>query len=752
MASSSRSQKVIHSELVANFDNEETNPCFAESQISKKCLSDNNYDYDKCEREFENFKACKKFWHSVVQDRRKKGLKPDLPPLSERRALKEEYLLKLQKQVERFVSTSLSSFFNKLNVHPSESYKPAIGLFGYEELESPSGFYILRENAIISSMGLVNKALSPQRDQKMVQIFDQLSNCLCKVADMAEFVRVGHPNPKYRIAAEECSIAISAEVEKLNTNRQLYDSLVNVVKNKDKFPTDPIDDHVAKLFLFDFEQSGIHLDSKTRETVVGLNESILYMSSYFMNNSHSPRVVPRSSLPEEIRHFFHVEGDNVVVNNLYSNSENEIVREAAYRIYLHPDDHQNKLLTDLLFARKYLANLCGFKSYAERAIRGGIADTPENVGDFLETLAGQLRPLAEKDFDRILDLKKKLKPFAKCVQSWDIPFYIALIKETQFSKYLSSCSPYFSLGACMDGLNMIFNKLFGVELVVCNDSSSSEVWFSNVIKIAVYAEETKTLLGYIYCDFFERQSKPHQDCHFTIQATKTHPTLLSPHMVDNLFHEMGHAMHSMLARTPYQHITGTRCSTDLAEVPSILMEYFASDPRVMRNIARHYRTGEQIPEILLQSWIESKKICVASETSLQVFYSILDQVYHSENPLMDKKNTTEVLSAIQNKYYGIPHVPNTAWQLRFGHLVGYGAKYYAYLVSRAVARLIWEKLFAQDPLSKEAGEIYRREVLSHGGGKHPKDIVESVLQETVTSQSLAGALLDDVLKTSSFDK
>jgi len=145
------------------------------------------------------------------------------------------------------------------------------------------------------------------------------------------------------------------------------------------------------------------------------------------------------------------------------------------------------------------------------------------------------------------------------------------------------------------------------------------------------------------------------------------PTLLTSSMMDNLFHEMGHAMHSMLARTKYQvtilpffhsiilhsslfplkisqHVTGTRCSTDFAEVPSTLMEYFAADPRVLMSIGRHYKNGDPVDRAEIEKFCASKKLFLGVDVQSQVFYSILDQTYHSDYPL--NGSTTDVLAQV----------------------------------------------------------------------------------------------------------
>uniref|UniRef100_A0A8C9Q6C7 Mitochondrial intermediate peptidase n=1 Tax=Spermophilus dauricus TaxID=99837 RepID=A0A8C9Q6C7_SPEDA len=619
----------------------------------------------------------------------------------------------------RRVSTSWSPVGAAFNVKPQgrrlDLFSERGGLFGVPELNAPEGFYIAQEEALRKTELLVERACSTPPGPQTVLIFDELSDALCRVADLADFVKIAHPEPAFREAAEETCRSIGTMVEKLNTNVELYQSLQKLLSDKKLMDSLDVETRrVAELFMFDFEISGIHLDEEKRKRAVDLNVKILDLSSKFLMGTNFPNKIEKHLLPDHICHNFVRDGDHVVVDGLHAEAPNDLVREAAYRIFLYPNASQLKYLEELLSNRDLLAKLVGYSTFSHRALQGTIAQKPGKPSyppfkDKMGTI---------KDFEMMRQMKMKLNPQNSELMPWDPPYYSGVIRAERYNIEPSLYCPFFSLGACMEGLNILFNKLLGISLYA-EQPAKGEVWCEDVRKLAV-VHESEGLLGYIYCDFFQRADKPYQDCHFTIRggrlkedgdyqlpvvvlmlnlphSSRNSPTLLTPGMMENLFHEMGHAMHSMLGRTRYQHVTGTRCPTDFAEVPSILMEYFSNDYRVVNQFARHYQTGQPLPKNMVSRLCDSKKVCAAADMQLQVFYATLDQIYHGKHPL--RKPTTDILKETQEKFYGLPYVPNTAWQLRFSHLVGYGAKYYSYLMSRAVASMVWKECFLQDPFN-----------------------------------------------------
>ncbi|KAK5256125.1 Mitochondrial intermediate peptidase [Exophiala xenobiotica] len=228
-------------------------------------------------------------------------------------------------------------------------------------------------------------------------------------------------------------------------------------------------------------------------------------------------------------------------------------------------------------------------------------------------------------------------------------------------------------------------------------------------------------------------------CGFPDSGSSAGPSLLSLHSLTTLFHEMGHAIHSILGRTPMQCISGTRCATDFAELPSVLMEYFATDPAVLKMFARHWETGAVIPDEMITA-LADERLKQATKTGAwnnesQILMAILDQAYHSDGPVdalqIGHYNSTAVYHDIWNKYGSVPEPQETAWQGFFGHLYGYGASYYSYLFDRAIARQVWRAVFkdgaSAGALDRSAGERFKQEVLRWGGGRDPWLCLEGLM-------------------------
>lgn len=258
---------------------------------------------------------------------------------------------------------------------------------------------------------------------------------------------------------------------------------------------------------------------------------------------------------------------------------------------------------------------------------------------------------------------------------------------------------------------------------------------------------------------------------------------LSLGQLETIFHEFGHALHTLLSRTTYQHVSGTRTALDFVELPSHLFERFATHPSVLRRFALSSVTGLPMPAEAVAALLAERNSSAALDMQLQISHALFDQAIFSDRPMavacsaIDEAsgrlilpdtpeaaaatlppalkgaslaaasddasfsvpaavdigmtpaslNSSVVLREILRRHSSTPHVPGTSWQGSFVHVVNYGAGYYAYLFARANAAAIWESLFAADPLSRDAGERYRRELLARGGAEHPAVSVRTVL-------------------------
>ncbi|KAI0652026.1 peptidase family M3-domain-containing protein [Trametes meyenii] len=450
-------------------------------------------------------------------------------------------------------------------------------------------------------------------------------------------------------------------------------------------------------------------------------------------------------------------------------------RRKVYMATNSSTPEQIDLLERLLRARGKLARLVGKESFAHMTLADKMAKSPENVQHFLEALMDYTRPYARRAL-RTLSQRKQAHlntPPYPIIQAWDRDYYCPPEPPAP-----PVALPPLTLGTVFMALSRLFQALYGVSLRL-SEPSPGEVWHADVRKLEVIDEELG-ILGWIYADLFARAGKPGGAAHYTVRCSRridddddegdlryadghdreviqlsqdfqaeqylriAHqgatyqlpvvvllceflrpsvsrgPTTLEWHEVLTLFHEMGHAMHSMIGRTEYQNVSGTRCATDFVELPSILMEHFLGSSAVLSlfdpegNLTIHQNGHHEDP-------------CRSIDTHTQILLAMLDQTYHSSVVHSPAFDSTVALARLYEDRGLVPYVSGTSWHTQFGHLFGYGATYYSYLFDRAIASRVWRKKFHADPLSRDAGEKYKKEVLRYGGGRDAWDMVGSLL-------------------------
>jgi intermediate peptidase len=204
--------------------------------------------------------------------------------------------------------------------------------------------------------------------------------------------------------------------------------------------------------------------------------------------------------------------------------------------------------------------------------------------------------------------------------------------------------------------------------------------------------------------------------------------LLTHSEVETVFHEFGHALHSLLSRTSFQHLSGTRVAMDFVETPSHLMEQFVWNKEFLKIIGTHHLTKEPLSDKNIEKLIQSRFSLKAIDIQNQIIHSIFDQTIFGQRETWKDKNTIEVFAKLHMKY-SFPYADGTHWFSRFGHLITYGAGYYSYLYSNIFASDIWATCFeyGDKVLSRKSGEKLWNNLLAHGGSKDPNKMLFDVL-------------------------
>jgi peptidyl-dipeptidase Dcp len=399
------------------------------------------------------------------------------------------------------------------------------------------------------------------------------------------------------------------------------------------------------------------------------------------------------------------------------------------------------LLKEIAKLRHQRANLLGYKTHADFVLEERMASTPEKVKEFLDEILEHSKPAAEKDLQELRDMKKK-HTGKDDLNPWDVAFYSERLRQEKYSLSQEELRPYFRLENAVAGVFEHAKKLYGITF---HERSDIPVYHPDVKAYEVKDAANGGLMGYFYADFFPRASKrggawmtnfleqgtwggkklrPHVSivCNFT-KPTASQPSLLTLDEVRTLFHEFGHALHSILTDCTYASLSGTNVYWDFVELPSQIMENWVNEQDALALYAKHYQTGEVLPAHLIQKIKASSTFQAGWMSMRQLCFGLLDLAWHSQDT--SHVDDVETFERIQvGKALFFPPVPGTSLSSAFSHIFsgGYSAGYYSYKWAEVLDADAFEFFKERGIFDKEVADSFKKHVLSKGGTEHPMDL------------------------------
>jgi peptidyl-dipeptidase Dcp len=424
-------------------------------------------------------------------------------------------------------------------------------------------------------------------------------------------------------------------------------------------------------------------------------------------------------------------------------SENRLLREQMYKAYINRgnnnDKNDNKKnITNIVKLRLEKAQLLGFDCYSNFVLDNTMAKNSTTVMDFLNNLWSYSLPKAKAEaaeLQKIMDKEGK----GEKLEAWDWWFYTEKLRKEKYNLEEDEIKPYFKLENVREGAFAVANKLYGITLTKLE---GIPVYHPDV-EVFEVKDADGSHLGVFYVDYFPRPGKSGgawmsnyreqqgairplvcNVCSFT-QPVGDMPSLLTIDEVETLFHEFGHALHGLLTKCNYKGISGTNVVRDFVELPSQINEHWATEPEVLKMYAKHYQTGETIPDSLIEKILNQKTFNQGFMTTELLAAAILDMNLHN---LTDTQNL-DVLAYEKEAMDKLGLIPEIAPRYRttyFNHIIGgYAAGYYSYLWANVLDNDAFEAFKEHGIFDKKTADLFRNNVLEKGNSEDPMTLYKN---------------------------
>ncbi len=421
-------------------------------------------------------------------------------------------------------------------------------------------------------------------------------------------------------------------------------------------------------------------------------------------------------------------------------SERKDLRERLWRAAnargLSSENNNRGLVLEIVKLRQERAKLLGYATHADFVLEERMASNPARVREFLDRLIAASRPAAERDLN---DLRVAS---GSDIQPWDVAFWSEKLRRTRFDLDEDQLRGYFPIDRVVEGVFEHARRLYGLEF---KKRSDLPVYHTDVTAYEVIDQEDGRHIGLLYADFFPRTSKrsgawmtsyreqglmgggvkrPHIAivCNLT-KPTAGAPSLLSLDEVRTVFHEFGHALHGLLSECRYRSVSGTNVYWDFVELPSQIMENWIREREGLEVFARHYLTGEVIPETLIQRIQASAQFQAGWFSLRQLNFATLDLQWHGTD-ISSVENIEEFEAKATEKTRLFPVYAGTSSSAAFSHIFsgGYSAGYYSYKWAEVLDADAFELFREKGIFNREVAMRFRKEILARGGSDHPMEL------------------------------
>ena len=530
----------------------------------------------------------------------------------------------------------------------------------------------------------------------------------------------------------------------------------------------------------DFVRGGALLSEEKKKRLREINEALSTLSPAFMNNASKSAEsfeliitdkADLSGLPETaIDAAAHAADEKSLEGQwrftldypsyipFVQFADNRELREQMWRAFsnrAYNDEYDNcDNILKIVNLKHERAKLMGYENHAEFTLERRMAEKPETVFSFLEKLKETYKPAAIKNLKELQEFAKE-QGLSEELKPWDIGYYSEKLKQKLFDFSSEDFRPYLPLENVLNGCFDHFSKLFNIEF---KQGQGYEKWHKDVSVYELFDKDNGDFIGTLFADFFPRTGKKQGAwmtayrgqglyngkverpviaivCNFT-KPTPDKPALLTHGEVTTLFHEMGHAIHGLLSNVTYRSLSGTSVLWDFVELPSQLQENWCYEKETLDMFARHYETGEKLPEELINKLRKAMNFMVGMGGLRQVSLGTLDMKWHTTDP----QNISDVVQfedqAVKDCVLFERHGGPTSSS--FSHIFagGYSAGYYSYKWAEVLDADTFELFLEKGLYNKTAADAYKEHILSKGGTEKPSALYERFRGRSADEEAL----------------